>query len=508
MNHIIALDLGTSSMRSILYDENGKSICAFGHEYHSEFPRPSWVEQSPDSWKRAAADVLFRTASFMKDKGLAARGIAVTSQRSSLIPVDKDGRPLRDAIMWQDKRTIAECNGLVREYGLEHLYRLSGLRANPYFVLPKILWLKAHESGIYKVMRKALGVQDYVVYCLTGEYITDYTQAGRTMLMNIEKFQWEEELLRIAGISADRLPRLIPPGSAAGKLTPDFASLTGLPRGLPVAVSGGDQQNAAVALGVTGQGMAEANTGTGSFVIAYAEKPVFDASCRVLLQASAIAGKWVMEAGIFNTGSIYRWFKEQHCLDLKDNPKPYMVMDDEASISGPGARGVMMLPHFEGSAAPYWNPMAKGLFFNLSLGSTRGDMNRAILEGVAMEISDCLELIAELTGNITAVNVAGGMVKSDLFCRIQAGVYDKPVIRYKNSEASSLGACMVSAEALGVHPGLDAASRAMAAGVEMSFQPHAKDVGVYQKLLAAKKKLYHALAESGVYETFMGGPQP
>jgi xylulokinase/glycerol kinase len=504
MRYIIALDLGTSSMRSILYDENGKSACAFGHEYHAEFPRPSWVEQSPESWKRAAADVLFRTASFIKDRGLAVCGIAVTSQRSSLIPVDKEGRPLCSAIMWQDKRTIAECDGLIREYGLEHLYRLTGLRANPYFVLPKILWLKANENGIYRTMRKALGVQDYVVYCLTGEYVTDYTQAGRTMLMNIEKFQWEEDLLRIAGISAGTLPRLLPPGSVAGKLTPAFAALTGLPEGLPVAVSGGDQQNAAVALGVTAPGMAEANTGTGSFVVSYADKPVFDASCRVLVQASAIAGKWVMEAGIFNTGSIYRWFKEQYCRDLADHPKPYAAMDDEAVKSGLGARGVMMLPHFEGSAAPYWNPMAKGLFFNLSLGTTRGDMNRAILEGIAMEISDCLELIEELTGTITAVNVAGGMVKSDLFCRIQAGFYNRPVIRCKNSEASSLGACMVSAAALGMHPGLDAAFRAMGAGVEMSFQPHTKDAGVYQKLRAAKKKLYRALSDGGVYEEFMG----
>jgi xylulokinase/glycerol kinase len=504
MQYIIALDLGTSSMRAILYDEAGTSLNSFGHEYHAEFPRPGWVEQSPESWKRAAADVLFRAASFIKDKGLAVCGIAITGQRSSLIPVDREGRPLCNAVMWQDKRTIAECGDLIKEYGLEHLYRLTGLRANPYFVLPKILWLKANENSIYKTMYKALGVQDYVAHCLTGEYVTDYTQAGRTMLMNIETFQWEEDLLRIAGIGADMLPRLLPPGSAAGGLTPDFAALTGLPQGLPVAISGGDQQNAALALGVIAPGMAEANTGTGSFVISYAEKPVFDASCRVLVQASAIAGKWVMEAGIFNTGSIYRWFKEQYCRDMDSHPKPYALMDEEAAESGPGAKGVMMLPHFEGSAAPYWNPLAKGLFFNLSLGTTRGDMNRAILEGIAMEISDCLELIEELCGKITAVNVAGGMVKSDLFCRIQADFYGRPVIRYKNSEASSLGACMVSAAALGIYPDFDAASKAMGAGVEMSFQPHTKHAALCQRLRSARKKLYHTLADSEVYREFMG----
>jgi xylulokinase/glycerol kinase len=405
--------------------------------------------------------------------------------------------------MWQDKRTIDQCEGLKKDYGMQHLYRLTGLRANPYFVLPKILWLREHKKEIYAKMHKVLGVQDYVVYLLSGEYVTDYTQAGRTMLMNIEKFQWEDELLGIAGISADRLPALVPPGSIAGKLTPEWAERTGLPADLPVVVSGGDQQNAAVGLGVTAPGIAEANTGTGSFVLSYAERPVFDETCRVLVQASAIAGKWVTEAGIFNTGSVYRWFKEQYCKDLQDCPKPYAVMDEEAERSGPGARGVMMMPHFEGSAAPYWNPMAKGIFFNLSLGSTRGDMNRAILEGIASEISDCLELIEGLTGKINTVNVAGGMVKSDVFCKIQAGYYRKTVNRYENNEASSLGACIVAAPALGVHKNLEEAHARMKTEVEKTFRPSPEEEEIYVKRRATKKLLYATLEENSIYAQFM-----
>ena len=502
--NVIVLDLGTSSMRSFLYNEKGRPVASFGHEYHTVFPKPSWVEQDPDSWKKAAIDVLSRTASYMKDNGLKAEGIAVTSQRSSLIPVDSAGNSLRYAIMWQDKRTIEQCENLKREYGLENLYRITGLRANPYFVLPKIKWFRQNEGELCGKMRKVLGVQDWVVYCLTGEYATDYTQGGRTMLMNIEKFRWEDELLRIAGISEDQLPRLVAPGTAVGKLSSAFAQLTGLPSGLPVVICGGDQQNAAVALGVTSPGIAEANTGTGSFVLAYADKAEFDASCRVLVQASAIAGKWVIEAGIFNTGSIYRWFKEQFCPDLKDLPRPYVKMDEEAEAAGPGSRGVIMIPHFEGSAAPYWNPMAKGLFFNLSLGSTRGDMNRAILEGIAMEINGCLELIEPLSGPIKAVNVAGGMVKSDLFCRIQAGFYNKPVVRYENSEASSLGTCMVASPALGLYGSLEDSIASMTPAVEKVFKPDQNDRIAAEKLIAAKKKLYNALDGAAVYEHFMG----
>ncbi|MDR2490462.1 MAG: hypothetical protein LBD20_03560 [Spirochaetaceae bacterium] len=503
MENIIALDIGTSGTRAIIYNAKGEAMAAFSHEYHSVFPQAGWVEQDPDSWKRAAVDVLFRTADFMKDRSLKASGIAVTSQRSSLIPMDASGTALRYAVMWQDKRTIQQCEDLKSTYGMENLYKITGLRVNPYFVLPKILWFRQNEPGLYGKAHKMLGVQDYVVHCMTGCYATDYTQAGRTMLFNISEFHWEEALLRLAGLTEENLPRLLPPGSIAGHLNAEFAALTSLPKGLPVVISGGDQQNAAAALGVTEPGIAEANTGTGSFVLAYADFAHFDPSCRVLVQASAIAGKWVMEAGIFNTGSVYRWFKEQFYPELAGDAKPYIKMDEEAAGAGPGSHGVLLMPHFEGSAAPYWNPLAKGMFFNLSLASKRGDLARAILEGIAMEVKGCLELIEEVSGKITAVNVAGGMVKSDLFCRIQSGFYDRPVIRRKNSEASSLGAAMVAAPALGLYAGVEDAVKAMSAGVEQVFQPHPKDLRAAELLLAAKKRLYEALDKAAVYQTFM-----
>jgi xylulokinase/glycerol kinase len=503
MDHIIALDLGTSSMRALLYNGEGKVEVFFGHEYHSEFPRSGHVEQNPLSWRNAALDLLSRTGNFVREKGYAPLGIAVTSQRSSFIPMDARGNPLRSAIMWQDKRTIGECENLISEYGLQSLYRLTGLRINPYFVLPKICWFQKNQAGLYDRMVKILGVQDYVIHCLTGEYVTDYTQAGRTMLMNIEKFRWEDELLRIANIREDQLPRLVPPGSIAGGLGGEFAHLTGLPSGLPVVVSGGDQQNSAVALGLTKAGIAEANTGTGSFVLSCAEKAEFDESCRVLVQASAVAGKWVIEAGIFNTGSIYRWFKEQYCHDLVAREKPYAVMDTEAEKAGPGAHGVLMLPHFEGSAAPHWNPITKGLFCNLSLGTVRGDMLRAILEGIALEIQSCLDLLERLSGPINTVHAAGGMAGSGLFCQIQADCYGKTVIRGGNKEASSLGACIVAAPVLGLYNSLDQAYSAMAGGGETCFLPDSGQRALYQRLMSARSKLYTALAENGVYEALM-----
>lgn len=249
--NIISLDIGTSGMRAVIYGIDGKKHENAYYEYHSEFPQPGYVEQDPESWKEAAVYCLSNISGYLKEDPLA---ITVTSQRSSLIPM-KDGQPMRSAIMWQDKRTVPQCEQLIKEYTLEGLYRKTGLRTNPYFVLPKILWLKENQPEIYETAEKFIGVQDLVVHFLTGNYKTDYSQACRTLLMNIETFSWDPELLAIGGITEDRLPELVPPGSIAGELSADIAKKTGLGVGLPVIIAGGDQQNAQLRWGLINRGV-------------------------------------------------------------------------------------------------------------------------------------------------------------------------------------------------------------------------------------------------------------
>ena len=503
MIYIIALDVGTSSMRAVLYNEKGELLHSVGSEYHTIFPQPSHVEQDPATWAKAARVTLSGVADYVRQNGLSVSAISVTSQRASMIPMNSEGEPLHNAIMWQDKRTIGICERLGSEYGLEALHKRTGLRINPFFVLNKIIWLRENEAPIFNQTAKFIGVQDYVIYQLTGRYVTDWTQASRTMLMDLKTFSWDEELLNMAGIKASQLCELAPPGSVAGMLQASFAAKCGLTAGLPIVVSGGDQQNAAIALGVTRPGMAEANTGTGSFVLSYSEKPAFDDKCRVLCQAGAIAGSYVTETPIFNTGAIFRWFKEQFCPDFRNQDDAYALMDNEAAVIPAGSNGVVMLPHFEGSAAPNWNPNAKGMFFNLGLASTRGMFIRAILEGISLEIAENLNLMRSLIGEISEVHVAGGMTCSDLFCGIQASAYNASVVRHQNPEASSLGACCNALVALGVFSSADAFFSSIE-GEKAIFKPDAEEAEAYSRVQQRRRALYNSLHSAGVYEQFMG----
>jgi xylulokinase/glycerol kinase len=504
MNFIITLDIGTSGTRASVYDENGKSHFTTIVEYHTDFIYPNKVEQNPLDWKNATKSTLKRVGEYIRKEEIRPLAISITSQRASLIPVNKNGIPLHNAIMWQDKRTISECEEMKKKITMEELYNRTGLRLSPYAVVPRILWLKNRQPEIFQSAYKLIGVQDYVTHFLTGEFKTDWSQAARTMLMDIREFKWADELLELAGVTVEKLADLIPPGSVAGHLIKEVADDVGIEPGLPVILAGGDQQTAALALNVIKPGFAEANTGTGSFIIVATQEPRFDEKCRVLCSASAMPGKWINEASIYNSGSIQRWFKEEFCKDISHKENAYPLMGEEAKKAPTGSNGVMMLPHFEGSAAPYWEAKAKGTFFNLSLGTKRSHLIRAIFEGVTMEISDNISLLEQIGGKINEVSIAGGMSISDLFAQMQADSLNIKTVRFKNSEASSLGAAMSAMVTLGIYPDYEKASEKMLGGASEYFYPDQRETDKFKIMRNRKKKLFKALQAQGIYDEFMG----
>lgn len=500
MEYAIIIDVGTSSLRSIVYSLKGQFIHEESKEYHTVITNGNEVEQDPESWHNALVFTLMNTAQYVNKNRLNICTISVTSQRASVIPVDIKGKPLFNSVMWQDKRSNTQCFEISNIIGANEIYCKTGLRLDPYFSAPKMLWIKEEQPEIYKNTHKLLGVQDFVIYLLTGKFITDWTQASRTMLMNIKNFNWDEELLNEIGIDKELLPELCAPGSIVGNLTQEMSRITGLKSDIPVIIGGGDQQCAALALNILAPGSAEANTGTGSFVIAFSEKPAFDGQMRTLCSAAAVPGKWIAEAGIFNTGAIYRWLKEQFYKESSGDS--FKMLNEEAIESTVGANGVLLLPHFQGSAAPYWNPMAKGVIFNLTLGTKRGDVARAVLEGIALEIADNINLIENISGEINSVNVAGGMTKFDLFDKIQASAFDKNVIKYENSEASSLGALISSSVTLGVYDDYNEAFKNICNARQEVFEPDKNYVIKYKELLKRKNSLYNALEKGDIYKLF------
>ncbi|WP_041591447.1 FGGY-family carbohydrate kinase [Tepidanaerobacter acetatoxydans] len=504
--YILSLDVGTSSMRGIIYDERGKLIYSCQEHYKVEYKPPNIVKQDPLTWKRALYNVLNCISEYVKQQNIDLEAICVTSQRASVIPVDRENQPLYDAIMWQDKRSYKQCSDINKIISSEELYKKTGLVLDPYFSLPKMIWLKQEKPEIYKKTYKLIGVQDYIIFLLTNKYVTDWTQASRTMLMNISNFKWDDSIIDQVGLDKSLLPELCPPGSIVGQMSEEVSKLTNLKTGIPVIISGGDQQCAAIALNVIKPGIVEVNTGTGSFIIMYSDKPIFDKNnTRTLCSAAAIPGKWIVEAGVLTTGSIYGWVKEQFYKDDEN----FVQINKEVEQAPVGSDGVVMLPHFEGSAAPYWNPLATGLIFNLTLGTKRASIARSALEGITLELAENIKLLEQVTeAEIHTVTIAGGLTKFDVFNEIQADAFNKQVVKFKNSEATSFGAAISAMVTLGIYASYEIALQKIQKEKDkITYTPNMENVEKYKKIAWRKNELYKALDDKNIYRTLQNDIQ-
>ncbi|QQO07734.1 FGGY-family carbohydrate kinase [Breznakiella homolactica] len=493
---IISVDIGTTSMRAVLLDRTGRILTAAQEMNPPDYFPGGRVEQDPRSWENLLPRVLRKCREEAESAGIGVEGISLASQRSSIIPLGKDRRPIAPAIMWQDTRAEPLCHAL--EPQQKKVYQKSGLKISTVFSAVKMKWLKEQRRAVYDAAWKITGIHDYVLCLLTGNLVTDRCIASRTSLLNLFTLDWDDELIGIFGLERGKLCDLIDQGSTAGTLTNEMARLSGLPAGLPVVSAGGDQQNAALGLGLLGPGDVIISTGTGSYVLGVSEKPVFDPGERVLCNVSAVPGGYILEAGALTMGTVYRWF-----TDTFYSPETgFSDVDNEARESPPGSGGVIVLPHFSGSGAPHWNPGAKGIFYNLGLNTRRGDLARAILEGIATEMADNADLIAGLSGLPETFRAAGGLSKSAVFSQIQADACGRPVVCSREHEATSLGAWISAAKNLGLFTDYPAAYESAARNHTAAvFHPVHEHTELYRKIRRKKQAIYNALTEHNVYDT-------
>jgi len=492
MKAIITVDVGTTSMRAILYDADGRLIEVSQHENMPDSFPDGRVEQNAGVWPSILLTTLQHCALAAKRHGYVPAGIAVTAQRSSVIPVDASGTPLHPAIMWQDRRTAALAQAMNGDNA--RVYQTTGLKISPVFSALKMTWLRQNRPDIWNRTHKLIGIQDWVLYLLTGRFVTDHTFGSRTNLFNLQTRDWEPALLTLFGVEPHMLCELVPPGSIVGGLTQDMARATGLEQGLPIISAGGDQQCAALGLGLFAGDRAVTNTGTGSYLIAHSDRPVFDPRMRVACNVAALPGAYIVEAAVLTSGTIYRWFNES--LGTSDSTAgSFETLNAEAAQAPAGANGLLLLPHFKGSGAPYWDPESKGVFFNVTLNTTRGEMARAILEGIAVEMKGSLELLESLCGPVHLLAVSGGLTKSDLFNQIQSDIFERPIARFANNEATSLGAWIAGAVAVGLHADhAQAFTRATQGDLTRHYAPDRANQTLYERQCRRSRALYEALA--------------
>jgi glycerol kinase len=430
--------------------------------------------------------------------------LSVTNQRETIVPVDKAGNPLHNALVWQDRRTTDQVDFIKKKIGIDKIYRTTGLTIDPYFSATKILWFKDEKPEIYQKAHKFLLVSDYIIYKLTGKYYTDHSNASRTMLFDINNLKYSEDIASELEIDLDKMPETIESGVEIGEIKNEeilFDKKT-------LVVSGaGDQQAAALGVGVVTPGNVKLTTGTGSFLLAFLNKPNFDPEQRVLCSCHAIPGAWVQEASIFTTGAFLRWFRDElgteECrLATEQSQDPYEIITGEAEKSPIGANMLLALPHLVGAGAPHWNPYARGIIYGLSLGHKRRDIVRSILEGVAFEVKKNIEIFKELGLEPKELKLTGGGSRSDFWNQVYSDVIGMTCVRNVIEEATSLGAAILAASGAGLFPDVVSAAENICK-VDKKWMPNTDNHNFYNKIYKLSNELYSILNEKNFQKTYI-----
>ena len=447
MNYILALDQGTTSSRAMVFDHAGSVVAVAQKEFPQIFPRPGWVEHDPrDIWSTqagVAAEAL--TKANVRATDVAAIGI--TNQRETTIVWDRaTGQPICNAIVWQDRRTASICDRL-RARKLDRLIRRkTGLVIDAYFSATKVQWILQHVKGARaraKAGQLAFGTVDsWLVWNLTGGkvHVTDVSNASRTMLFNITKGEWDDELLKIFGVPRSMLPEVRSSSEVYGETT-----LLGSP--IPIAGIAGDQQAALFGQVCTKPGMVKNTYGTGCFMLMHTgTTPMASKNNLLTTVAWRIGGRteYALEGSIFIAGAVVQWLRDG--LEIIRSSADV----ERLAASVPDTGGVYLVPAFAGLGAPHWDQYARGTIVGLTRGTTKAHIARAALDGIALQVMDILKAMEADAGiKLRELRVDGGASANDLLMQLQADLLNVPVVRPKISETTALGAAYLAGLAVG-----------------------------------------------------------
>lgn len=438
---ILVIDVGTSSMRGILYRENAEPVMMRQIKYHPCYGSGGEAEQPAQEFQDALKKIISQTA----QEETQVEAIAITAQRSSVVPVDQYGTALSNVVMWQDTRNSEICRRLGAHDA--RVSYLSGAVVNSVFSGSRMRWIKEACPGLYQKAYKLLNIPEYLIHVMTGEFVSDYTYGSRSNLMNIRTKEWDSELLEIFGIERERLCRLVPPGSVVGSLTSSFAGETGMRSGIPVISAGGDQQCAAIGNGACREGAVSVITGTGAFLTAACDSVPDDMDAELIYNCSSVKEKYIVEANVLTCCSAVDWFcRNIYGWEQNDYEK---LNRDLEEISGEKTE-CMILPYFQGKYAQADIPV-RAHIANLTLATDRKELLKAMLEGIFLEIDSHIQRMRKYM-RIDCAHISGGLTRSDVMNQMQANIYGMPLYRMDDAEATALGALLVALDSLGEVP--------------------------------------------------------
>jgi len=474
---ILAIDLGTGSVKALLVDRECSVLASASAPYPVMRPHDGWVEQDPDAWWHATVAAVRRAIAASGDSRVIAIGLS--GQMHGTVLLDDDFGPVRPAIIWEDRRSAAQVRSLTESVGAARLIEICGSPVATGFQAATLAWLVEREPESLTRTRSILLPTDYLRYRLTGELATEPSDASSTLLFDIVRRSWSSEVVDAVGIDPNLLPPVVRSTAMSGYLTPDAASELGLRADIPVAGGGADAPLAAIAAGAITSETLLLTISTGSQAILPATQPVVDPRGRIhtwcnLAELDTGLPAWYQMGATLASGRALRWLREE----VISSP----AVDLDASVANvpPGSDGLLFLPYLNGERTPHMDPDASGAFLGLKAHHGQPELTRSVMEGSVLALYDAFQVLQELGGSPSRIVLAGGGARSRVWTQIVADIFGLPVDPLEESEGSAMGAAIVAGTASGWFDLAEGARRSARFGQHIEPQPAA--AAIYREL--------------------------
>ena len=475
----IGVDLGTSAVKLLMMDSEGKIQKIVSKEYPLYFPHPGWSEQKPEDWfEKSMEGIKELTAECDKSQ---VAGISFGGQMHGLVALDKDDNVIRPAILWNDGRTGEETDYLNQVIGKEKLSLYTANIAFAGFTAPKILWMKKHEPENFAKISKIMLPKDYLAYKLSGSFCSDVSDASGMLLMDVKNRCWSKEMIEICGITEEQLPKLYESYEVVGTLKPEIAQELGLSADVKVIAGAGDNAAAAVGTGTVGDGMCNISLGTSGTIFISSKN--FGVDEHNALHSFAHAdGNYHLMGCMLSAASCNKWWNEE-ILKTTD------FAAEQAGIQKLGENQVFYLPYLMGERSPHNDPDARATFIGMTMDTTREDMTQAVLEGVSFGLRDSLEVARSLGLKIERTKICGGGAKSPLWKKMIANIMNMKVDVIESEEGPALGGAMLAAVGCGEYPDVETIAAKMVKVVD-TVEPDPGLVAKYEERYQKFRKIY------------------
>ena len=497
MSQILAFDLGTTALKCALHDVNGTVIASASEEYQLITPQPDWVEMDVETYWRAFKSAVGKVLKESAVDPAEIKALGVSAQGETLIVVDREGKPLRRAIVWLDNRAQEDADELGDLFGHRQAFEITGqVKLVPTWPASKILWLRKWEPDLFDSVGKFLLIEDYFIHRLTGEYVCEGSLVTSACYWNFRTRAWWKEMLGALHVSEEQLPQYRESGEAVGTLKTEVAEELGLSPDTVVCTGALDQACGAIGVGNIKPGIFSENTGAALAICATVNQPVIDPRNEMPCHYHGLPGLYMLHT--FTSGGIVmRWFRDEFGgpemrVSRTSGLDAYDLMGMEAARVQPGSEGLVMLPHLQGAMAPEANPKASGVFYGFTLRHGRGHFTRAIMEGVCFIVRRNIEVIEGLGVPVNEVRSLGGGARSRVWKQIEADVVGRPVLTTTNEEAATLGAAILAGKAVGLYSSVEEAAQQMIR-IKERFEPDPSNRAVYDNTFGTYVSLYDAL---------------